>query len=239
MTKRPEPLCFLVVDTEYVGHWTLPGNQCFAFAATAFRPLRLGDSALDEETRSKALVESHIFYPKLEGTPNKRTWDWWHDKERVELFDQLIALAQDKDKEIERFRELFQRLKTQFRRVEVCAWPATVDQPVIDKLWYGRWPDTDPRADWVIGWKCIRTLYMLDEDVYRDVLENLQSHFGKKHEPQGDTQWSGYLLLHILANPPHLEIVNLKARKTGEGEAGKEWFKKQHYMFQNRLNQIK
>jgi hypothetical protein len=63
--------------------------------------------------------------------------------------------------------------------------------------------------------------------------------FELHHHPREDTMWAGYLMLHILANPPHMEIVNLKARKQlGKGGEGKEWFDKQHFNFQRRLNEI-
>jgi hypothetical protein len=157
MTKRPEPLCYLVIDTEYVDHWSQPGNKCFAFAATAFRPLKTGESVFDKETRRKALISSQVFHPRLDGDcSGGSSWKWWQEKERVELFQSLIACATDTEDEMRRFMDYFNELKKDFKRVEVCAWPATVDQPVVEKLIRQYWPNIDPFKDWVLSWKCIR-----------------------------------------------------------------------------------
>jgi hypothetical protein len=219
-TSPKRDRCFICIDTECVGHYSDPDNQCFAFAAVVVEPIPDGDDVRDVEVRRRSIVSTHSFRPERRGKSNKRTREFWQQAENKDRFGRMLAECQEEKGEIAKLRALFNDLRTKYKRVELVAWPATVDAPVIDTMMFRAFPE----MDWQISWQCIRTLYDVNKSVYQETLEFLQTVYGKQHDPMEDATWAAMLWVHMLANPPHLEVRRLVERVRLDGTVDFNWW---------------
>lgn len=206
MTETKKPICYICVDTEYTAHYSSKGNSCFAFAAVVVEPIKLGDDIMDKQVRDNAMISAHSFRPERTATSSKSTREFWQQEKNKTLFGKLLSEVGDTKGEMQRFRSLCDSLKLKYKRVDLIAWPASVDAPVIDSLMYRTFPGLEGIRDWTIGWKCVRSVYETAEDVYRPTLEKLQSMYGKQHDPLEDATWAALLWVHMKANPPDVEV---------------------------------
>jgi hypothetical protein len=177
---------------------------------------------MDEKVREKAIISTHSFRPERTSTSSKSTREFWKQEKNKTLFGKLLSEVGDTKEEMQRFRTLYDSLKGKYKRVDLIAWPASVDAPVIDSLMYRTFPGLEAPRDWTIGWKCIRSVFETAEDVYRPTLEKLQLLYGKKHDPLEDATWAAMLWVHMKANPPDVEVgrvMNRVEKERGRIEA--------------------